>query len=129
MPQSNPRTFRRIGTVIAERLSEARTWVTQYGDELHGKAGDWLVTDDKGVERTVSSNEFPKLYEALPDGTYSRTGTVTARQADITEMVKTLEGTATAAPGDWIVTAPDGSSWPVPDAVFRSGYEEVADSD
>lgn len=125
MKQSPPRTFRRIGNVIARRLGEAHTWTSRADDVLTGDVGDWVVTDDRGGVRTVKPKEFEDLYEPLPDGTYARRGTVTARQAETTLSIQTLEGTATARPGDWIVTAADGSTWPVPEEVFRAGYEEV----
>jgi hypothetical protein len=117
--------FRRIGTVTAVRLTEPRAWTTSSGDQMSGEEGDWLVTDAKGGERTVKDSEFPSLYQLLPDGTYQGIGTVTARQATATETVDTLEGPATANPGDWVVTAADGSSWPVPDEVFRTKYQEI----
>ena len=50
---------------------------------------------------------------------------MTAHQVSTPVTVSTLEGVARAEPGDWIVTAPDGSSWPVPDEVFRRSYEPV----
>ena len=110
MSKPTARTFRRTGTVTAVRLSEPRTWTTKRGDTLHGETGDWLVTDAAGGERTVKAAEFTDLYEPLEDDTYRGIGTVTARQVTAAEIVATLEGPATAEPGDWVVTAPNGTS-------------------
>lgn len=117
-------TFRRVGTVTAVQLARPTRWTTATGDTLTGHQGDWLVTDESGDQRTVSQASFNDLYAALPDGRFRRKGTVQARRVLASETVETQEGTATARPGDWIVTADDGTSWPVPDSLFRYGYEE-----
>lgn len=120
-----PREYRRIGEVTARRLDEELTWMTERGDTLHGEAGDWLVESADGGQRTVGSHEFFDLYEPVSQGRFRRKGTVGAVRAQTAATVSTLEGLARAHPGDWIVTAADGSSWPVPDEVFRKSYAPV----
>lgn len=110
------RRFRRAGMVTARQLPEPRDWVTKAGDTLHGKAGDWLVEGPDGAERTVADEKFRASYEEIAPGQYRRVGVVTARQVSAGESVATLEGSATARPGDWVVTDAGGDSWPVPDA-------------
>jgi len=123
--EDKPREFRRVGEVTARRLDEDHAWVTTHGDQLQGRAGDWVVESPDGGQRTVQHDEFLTLYEPISGDRWRRTGTVMARQASTRETVATLEGPARAEPGDWIVTAPDGSSWPVPAEVFRKSYEPV----
>lgn len=120
-----PREFRRVGEVTARRLHDDHAWVTSRGDQLHGRAGDWVVESSDGGKRTVQHEEFLALYEPITGDRWRRIGTVMARQVDVTLTVSTLEGPATAEPGDWIVTGQDGSSWPVPNEVFRRSYEPV----
>ena len=123
--QDEPREFRRVGEVTARRLYEDHAWVTSRGDHMQGRAGDWVVESPDGGQRTVKHDEFLTLYEPISRARWRRTGTVMAREVVTRVTVSTLEGPASAEPGDWIVTAPDGSSWPVPDEVFRKSYEPV----
>jgi len=120
-----PREYRRVGEVTARRLEEDLTWMTVRGDTLHGEAGDWLVESADGGQRTVGSHEFFDLYERISETRFRRKGTVRAVRAQTDVTVPTLEGPARAHPGDWIVTAADGSSWPVPDEVFHKSYAPV----
>jgi hypothetical protein len=115
--------YRRTGEVTARRLSRPLAWTTARGSVLRGQAGDWLVSSSDGGDRTVSDAAFHASYEPVGDGRYRRTGEVSARRAPTREVVETSEGPATAEPGDWVVTADDGSSWPVPDRIFRATYE------
>lgn len=118
--------FRRLGQVRAERLTRPLEWTTAHGDMLHGEVGDWIVTAlDGSNERTVKPAAFEKTYEPVGDGIYRRTGVVRAYQVDASTAVATLEGEARAEVGDWIVTDDQGNSWPVPDDVFRQGYEPL----
>lgn len=118
--------YRRTGEVTAHRLSRPAEWTTAHGNVLRGQPGDWLVSSRDGGERTVSDAAFHTSYEPVGDGRYRRTGEVFARRAQTREVVQTSEGPATAEPGDWVVTADDGTSWPVPDKVFRATYERSA---
>ena len=40
-------------------------------------------------------------------------------------VVKTLEGTMTAQPGDWIIRGIKGEVYPCKDDIFQASYEEV----
>ena len=119
--------YRRTGEVTAHRLASAAEWTTGQGDVLRGQTGDWVVSSIDGGIRTVTSAAFHDSYEPVGKGRYRRTGEVSARQARTREVVQTSEGPATAAPGDWVVTADDGTSWPVPASVFGATYERSAD--
>lgn len=125
MTEPCAKTYGRVGTVTAVRLDAARDWTTSAGDRLRGEAGDWLITSPDGGLRTAKDEQFRRSYERVDGDTWRRTGTVRAWQTREPLTVATLEGNATADPGDWIVTAPDGSSWPVPDKVFRASYAEL----
>ena len=114
--------FRRIGTVRAKRLHARRPWTRLSGDELHGDAGDWRVVDDWGDERTVRDLEFRDSHEPLGGEVWRRTGTLRAWQASEVLILRTMEGQATAQPGDWIVEGRRGERWPVPDDQFRRSY-------
>lgn len=117
--------FRRRGTVSAQRLAKQRSWTTERGDVLDAQEGDWWVVDDAGVGRSVKPEAFAASYLEVSPGRFRRVGLVSARRATVEEVVATLEGTALAEPGMWVVTGPDGDSWPVPDEVFRAGYEAL----
>lgn len=112
----------RVGRVTATRLTQARDWQTVHGDVLHAEAGDWIVMGDDGAVRTVKDLQFRASYAHVADDVWQRTGEVTAWRTDRELVVRTLEGAATAKPGDWILTSPDGATWPVPDQVFQAGY-------
>lgn len=117
--------YRRTGVVTATRLTDSLTWTTSAGDVLTGRSGDWLVVTRDGGERTVQDPQFRSSYEQLEGDLWQRVGTVTAARVREEHVVETLEGPATARVGDWLVTAPDGTRWPVPDPVFRNSYEPV----
>ena len=125
MTDRSVRRFRRVGEVTAHRLDAPVEWTTSSSDNMRGEAGDWWVEGPEGVFRTVTDREFAATYEPLGDGRYRRFGVMTARQVDAEELVETLEGPTRALPGMWIVTGPNGNSWPVPDEVFRQGYAEI----
>ena len=71
------------------------------------------------------TRQFRASHENVEGETWRRTGEVTAWQVVAETVIDTLEGPATARIGDWVVTAPDGSSWPVPNEAFRAGYEQI----
>jgi hypothetical protein len=125
MNEGSTRSFRRVGEVIARLLDGPVEWTTATGDTLRGEAGDWWVEGPGGVIRTVTGREFAATYEPIGGGRYRRSGVVLARQVESEELVETLEGSARALPGMWIVTGPSGNSWPVPDEVFRTGYVAI----
>jgi hypothetical protein len=125
VPEEGPRgaaVFRRIGEVRAEQLAADRTWRSPGGDTCTGSAGDWLVIDDSGQERTVRNGEFHASHEPLGGGRWQRTGTVLAWQVDEATVIRTLEGNAVAEADDWIVQGPAGERWPVRHDQFTRGY-------
>jgi hypothetical protein len=119
--------FRRIGTVRARRLQARRPWTRLSGDELHGDAGDWRVVDDWGDERTVRDLEFRNSHEPLGGEHWRRAGSFRAWRATEVLVLRTMEGRATAQPGDWVVEGRRGQRWPVPDGQFRRSYTPNTD--
>lgn len=116
--------YRRRGEVTAERVGTPWHWTTQSGSVMEAQAGDWRVSDG---ERTwsVRPAEFAASYQAAGDGRWRRTGIVHAHRAETAERIETLEGTAIAATGDWIVEGAGGERWIVPDEHFTASYEAV----
>jgi hypothetical protein len=124
-PGGPPRaaSYRRVGRVRARRLDAGLHWNCSTGSELSGSAGDWLVLDEHGDERTVRDGEFRASHKSLGAGRWERTGTFRAWPVSEELLVRTVEGRATARPGDWIVEGPGGERWPVADQQFRRSYE------
>jgi hypothetical protein len=114
--------FLRIGTVQAERLHIRRPWNRRSGDDLSGDAGDWRVVDDRGNERTVRDSEFLDSHAPLDGKRWRRTGTYHAWQVTEDLVLRTMEGRATARPGDWVVEGHRGERWPVTNQQFRRTY-------
>ncbi len=114
--------FLRVGTVQAERMHIRRSWIRRSGDDLSGDAGDWRVVDDRGNERTVRDAEFLASHEPLDGERWRRTGTYHAWQVSEDLVLRTMEGRATARPGDWVVEGHRGERWPVTDEQFRRTY-------
>jgi hypothetical protein len=114
--------FRRTGTVRARRLHARRLWTHRSGEELHGDAGDWRVVDGGGDERTVRDPEFRESHEPLGGDVWLRTGSYRAWRVSQTQVLRTMEGRATAQPGDWVVEGARGERWPVTDDQFRRSY-------
>ncbi len=119
--------FRRIGIVQARRLDVRQSWASDAGDLLQGEAGDWLVTSPDGTTRTVKDAPFRSMHDYVSGATWRRVGEVRAARVTSPTLVATLEGTATARTGDWVVTGPDGNTWPVPDQFFRLSYVPIVD--
>ncbi|RDH79453.1 hypothetical protein DVS77_04270 [Mycolicibacterium moriokaense] len=118
------RPFRQIGTVLAERRSEAWTWHTNSGQTMQADAGDWLVEDAANGDRwSVRDDIFRARYTHVDGKSWRRHGTVTARPARDGEVVDTLEGRVTASAGDWVVRGEHGDQWPVPGDQFAQRYE------
>ncbi|MFT3660689.1 MAG: hypothetical protein QM809_04650 [Gordonia sp. (in: high G+C Gram-positive bacteria)] len=116
---------RRPNEVTAEKQSESWTWTTSGGDEMTGGAGDWLVTDQWGARRSVTPEDFERLYEPVPSGRenrYRRIGSVRARPARPGETVVSKEGPTVAREGDWVVQGDTGDRWCVPGVDFSRGY-------
>jgi hypothetical protein len=132
LPEEGPpgaARFRRVGEVRAERLLTDKTWRNSAGDTLAASVGDWLVVDEFGHERTVRNGEFHASHEPLGGGRWQRTGTVLAWQVDEATVVRTMEGKAAAAAGDWIVQGSAGERWPVKYDQFIQGYAPVQRDD
>jgi Trk K+ transport system NAD-binding subunit len=125
LPDDGPEgaaSFRRVGEVRAERLVAGMKWRNASGDELSAAAGDWLVVDECGDERTVREEEFHASHEHLHGNRWRRVGAVQAWRVAEATAVRTIEGTAVARPGDWIVQGCGGERWPIGDVKFRRGY-------
>jgi hypothetical protein len=114
--------FERVGHIQASQLSEPLAWTTHAGEQMHGYAGDWQVTDDAGNVRTVTDPDFQSSHVPLGGGRWRRVGRHLAWQVGEAVVVRTKEGKATARPGDWIVEAPTGERWPVRDDQFSWTY-------
>lgn len=114
--------FERTGFVQASRLTESLTWTSHAGEQMRGNPGDWRVVDEAGNLRTISDPDFQSSHEPAGDGRWRRVGTYLAWQVSETVVVRTKEGSATARVDDWVVEAPSGERWPVPDDQFRRTY-------
>ena len=119
--------FRRTGIVQARRLDVRKSWASDAGDLRQGEPGDWLVTSPDGTTRTVKDAQFRSMHDYVAGATWRRVGEVRAARVTSPTLVATLEGTATARTGDWVVTGPDANTWPVPDKFFRLSYGPIVD--
>lgn len=118
--------FRRTGTVVAEQRSEPWAWTTRSGDTVEAHAGDWLVRENDGEDAwSVRDDIFRARYDHIDGGRWRRHGVVAARPARAGEVVETLEGSVTAAEGDWVVQGEQGEEWPVPADEFARRYAKV----
>lgn len=121
------RRYRRVGAVTAEQRDEAWTWTSGSGHEMRASPGDWVVEDD-GARWSVRDDIFRATYEYVDGRSWRRTGFVSARQARPGETVATLEGTAAADTGAWIVRGERGEQWPVSADQFRRRYQGPVES-
>lgn len=64
------------------------------------------------------TNKTPHLYRKKPV-------VVEAYRVDEEQKIETLEGTMTAAPGDWIVKGVNGERYPVKPDIFEKTYEKA----
>jgi hypothetical protein len=117
--------FQRVGTVRARRLNSRWWWTRRYGDRLSGDAGDWWVLDGNGDERTVRDKAFRASHERLGHGRWRRVGAYRAWQVSEDLVLRTMEGKATAQPGDWVVEGHHGERWPVPNDQFLRSYRRL----
>jgi hypothetical protein len=123
------RQYRRVGVVTAEQRSQPWTWTSDSGHEMRAGPGDWRVHDDGGRSWSVRDDIFRATYERVGEGTWRRTGFVSARPARNGEDVPTLEGTAAAGCGDWIVRGERGEQWPVSAEDFARRYDGPVEPD
>lgn len=118
-------TYERVGQVRATRLNAAHRWTTAGGARMRGEPGDWLVVDPMGGERTVAASVFRATHAHIEADRWRRVGRVTARRANLGEMIASLEGGQRAGAGDWVVRDPVGNEWLVPERVFAGSYRLV----
>jgi hypothetical protein len=115
--------FRRIGVVTAEQQHRPWTWTTESGQAMRAAAGDWLLEDSCGHRWSVRDDIFRATYEHIAGRRWRSKGLVLARVARPGETISTLEGSATAGDGAWIVKGEAGEQWPVPAAEFAQRYQ------
>lgn len=108
--------------VSAVKLSEARTWTTDSGNEATAKAGDWLLTSN-GDSWTVNGKVFEATYSELEDGRYKKTAAVIARRVVFPVKIETLEGLALGKPGDVALAGVLGDCWIQTEDSFQQRYE------
>ena len=117
--------FRRRGEVTAVRRNEPWTWTTSDGTVMHGRAGDWEVTDDDGVSRSVAASIFEKTHEQVDGDRWRRVGEIRGRQARPGELVHSLEGDQRARLGQWVLRGVEGEEWLVPVERLETTYDRV----
>jgi hypothetical protein len=118
--------FERVGIVVAEQRTEAWTWTTETGETLTANAGDWEVREGAGGGSwSVRDDIFHQTYEHVDGSQWRRRGTVLARRARPGESIETLEGTVSAANGDWVIKGDKSELWPVPAEKFAQRYQRI----
>jgi hypothetical protein len=90
---------------------------------MHAAAGDWLLEDSCGHQWSVRDDIFRATYEHIAGRRWRSKGLVLARAARPGETISTLEGSAIAGDGAWIVKGDAGEQWPVPAAEFAQRYQ------
>jgi hypothetical protein len=116
--------LRRRGEVTAVRRSEPWTWTTADGAAMHGRAGDWEVTDGGGA-RSVDAAIFEETHEQVEGDRWRRTGEVRGRPARPGELVHSLEGDQTARPGQWVLRGVADEEWLVTEEHLEESYDRV----
>lgn len=114
--------------VRAERLAEPWSWVTSNGSAVRAEPGDYRLTDvATAAQWSIAARALRTGYVEVSPGEYETTGEIAADRVlgDSDVAVPTLEGTVVAHPGDWVVTAADGTQWVVVDSWFRDRYEPI----
>jgi hypothetical protein len=117
--------FRRRGEVTAVRRNEPWTWTTADGSVMHGKAGDWEVTDDDGAPRSIAASIFEKTHQQIDGDRWRRTGEIHGRRARPGEVVHSLEGTQTAREGQWVLRGVEGEEWLVSTEHLETSYDRL----
>ena len=117
--------LRRRGEVTAVRRHEAWDWTTADGSVLHGRAGDWEVTDGDGTSRSVDADIFEKTHEPVGGDRWRRVGEIRGRLARPGEVVHSLEGDQRARPGQWVLRGVEGEEWLVPAEHLEASYDRV----
>jgi hypothetical protein len=119
------RRYRRVGEVTAVQRDRAWTWTSDSGDTMHAAAGDWEVTDGQRPSWSVRDDIFRSTYEYIDENRWRQTGFVHARPARQGETIQTLEGSAVAPAGGWVVKGTRGEEWVVPADIFARHYAPV----
>jgi hypothetical protein len=117
--------FRRRGEVSAVRRNQPWTWTTTDGTVLHGAAGDWEVTDEDGVTRSIAPSIFEKTHEAIDGQRWRRVGEIRGRRARPGEVVHSLEGDQTARVGQWVLRGVEDEEWLVPVEHLEASYDRL----
>jgi hypothetical protein len=71
----------------------------------------------------VRDAEFRASHEPLGGVRWRRIGIYHAWQVREDLVLRTMEGRASARPGDWVVEGHRGERWPVTDEQFRRTYQ------
>ena len=124
-PYATWERFRRRGEVTAVRRDGPWTWTTSDGAAMQGQAGDWEVTDEDGVSRSVRASIFEKTHEHISGDRWRRVGEIHGRPARPGEVVHSLEGDQTARPGQWVLKGVEGEQWLVPTEHLEASYDRV----
>ncbi len=114
--------YRSTVVVRAERLTDWASWRSERGAGLQAKPGDWWLRAEPGSHWTVADDIFRRTYRELPDGRFVKDASVRALRVTAAIEIPTLEGTAHAEPGDWVLRGADDELWPVSDEYFRANY-------
>ncbi|HCB04302.1 MAG TPA: hypothetical protein DEQ43_08675 [Nocardioides bacterium] len=117
--------LRRHGEVTAVRRSEPWTWTTSTGATMRGRAGDWEVTDDNGVSRSVAAAIFERTHEPIGEDRWRRVGEIQGRLAHPGEVVHSIEGDQTARPGQWVLRGVDDEEWLVSTEHLERSYDRI----
>jgi len=120
--------LRRRGEVTAVRRAEPWSWTASDGTVLHGRAGDWEVTDNGGASRSVDAAIFEKTHEPVGGDRWRRVGEIRGRLARPGEVVHSLEGDQRARPGQWVLRGVEGEEWLVSAEHVEAAYDRTADS-
>ena len=109
-----------MGTVSAMLLPVDMRWFNHRGSEMHGHAGEWLVTDGDSIW-TIYDDAFRRTYRPCGGGHYIRVGEILATPLEEDVIVPTPEGPGQAAAGDWLCWDPYvGDCWPVDATKFHA---------
>jgi RyR domain len=117
--------FRRRGEVTAVRRNEPWTWTTSDGTVMRGAAGDWEVTDEEGVTRSITPSIFEKTHEPVDGARWRRVGEIRGRKARPGEVVHSLEGDQTARLGQWVLRGVEDEEWLVPTEHLEASYQRL----
>jgi len=122
-------SFRRVNEVDAYQVVDRTRWTTSRGDAMVALPGDWMLND--GDHRwSVAAAVFSVQYGATDGGRWLKRGLIRAIELGAAMTVPTLEGPASALPGDWLARNVGGSDeiWPISSTIFRRAFVRVDDN-